>query len=141
MLERQDKTSMAWGVECRVPFLDHRFVEYVANLPSSIKVRGETEKYILKESSRGFLPDRVVDRKKKPFPFPIDPKSVVQMKKKANDLVQSGTSSVARYFDKKRCDDFFNKKNEFKELDSLAIFRTSHALISLETWHNAFGIS
>jgi asparagine synthase (glutamine-hydrolysing) len=141
MLERQDKTSMAWAVECRVPFLDHRFVEYVANLPSSLKVKDGTEKHILKESFRGLLPDRIIDRKKKPFPFPVDPKSIVRMRRRANDLLRSGDSRIARYFDAGKCDDFFNKQNEFKGLDSLAVFRTSYALISLDMWHRAFGIS
>jgi asparagine synthase (glutamine-hydrolysing) len=141
MLERQDKTSMAWAVECRVPFLDHRFVEYVANLPSSLKVKDGMEKHILKESFRGLLPDRIIDRKKKPFPFPVDPKSIVRMKRRASDLVHSGDSPISRYFDARKCDDFFNKQNEFKGLDSLAVFRTSYALISLDMWHRAFGIS
>jgi len=140
MLERQDKTSMAWGVETRVPFLDHRLVEYVVNIPSKYKIRNDTEKYILKESSRGFIPSEVIDRKKKPFPFPVDPKSVYNQKNIANELVQSGNSRIADYFDKKETEDFFKKKNKFKGLDNLAIFRTSYAMISLELWHEAFGV-
>ncbi len=48
MLERLDKTSMAWGVESRVPFLDHRLVEYVVSMPSSYKSRTDCEKILLK---------------------------------------------------------------------------------------------
>ena len=69
MLERQDKTSMAWGIETRVPFLDHRLVEYVVNIPSKYKIKGDIEKYILKESFRNFLPDEIIDRKKETFSF------------------------------------------------------------------------
>jgi len=140
MLERQDKTSMAWGVETRVPFLDHRLVEYIVNIPSKHKVRNSTEKYILKESFRGFIPPEVIDRKKKPFPFPVDPKSVYKQKNDANDLVQSGNARIANYFNKKETNDFFNKKNKFKGIDNLAIFRTSYNMISLELWHEAFGV-
>ncbi len=140
MLERQDKASMAWGVEVRVPFLDHRLVEYVANIPSRYKFKDDTEKYILKESFRGFLPSEIIDRKKKPFPFPVDPRSVYDQKNTANELVQSGNSKIANYFNKKETNDFFNKKNNFEGIDSLAIFRTSHAMIALELWHKAFGV-
>ena len=140
MLERQDKTSMAWGVETRVPFLDHRFVELIVNIPSRYKIKNGSEKYILKESFRGFIPDEILDRKKKPFPFPIDPKSVICQRNDANRLVQSGKSRIASYFDKKRTDDFFHKRNSFKNIDNLAIYRTSYAMIALELWHKAFGI-
>jgi asparagine synthase (glutamine-hydrolysing) len=140
MLERQDKTSMAWGVETRVPFLDHRFVELIVNIPSRYKIKDGSEKYILKESFRGFIPDEILDRKKKPFPFPVDLRSVISQRNDANRLIQSGKSRIADYFDKKRTDDFFHKRNNFKNIDNLAIFRTSYAMIALELWHKAFGV-
>lgn len=140
MLERQDKTSMAWSVEARVPFLDHRLVECVVNIPSKYKIRNGTEKHILRESFRRLIPQEVIDRKKKPFPFPVDPKSVYNQKNIANELVQSGNSRIANYFNKKETNDFFNRKNAFEGIDSLAIFRTSHAMIALELWHQAFGV-
>lgn len=140
MLERQDKTSMAWGVETRVPFLDHRLVEYIVNIPSKYKIKDSSEKYILKESFRDFIPADIINRKKKPFPFPIDPKSVIIQRNTASDLVQSGNSRIAGYFNKKETDDFFHKRNKFKNIDNLAIFRTSYAMIALELWHKAFGI-
>ncbi len=140
MLERQDKASMAWGVEARVPFLDHRIVEYIMNIPSKYKIRNGIEKYILRESFRDLIPSEIINRKKKPFPFPIDPKSIFKQKNIANDLVQSGHSQIAKYFNKKETDDFFNKREKYKGLDNLAIFRTSYAMISLELWHKAFGV-
>jgi asparagine synthase (glutamine-hydrolysing) len=140
MLERQDKASMAWGVETRVPFLDHRLVEYVANIPSRYKIKDDIEKYILKESFRNFIPSAVLDRKKKPFPFPVDPKSVVIQRNTANDLIQSGKSRISAYFDKRKTYDFFKKKNRFEKIDNLAIFRTSYAMIALEQWHKVFGV-
>ncbi len=140
MLERQDKTSMAWGVESRVPFLDHGIVEFVVNIPSKWKLNGKNEKFILKEAGRDLLPSGIVERKKKPFPFPIDPQSIIRQKKQANALVQSDSSRIAHYFKKKETDDFFKKRNRFKHIDNLAVFRTSHALISLELWHKAFGV-
>ena len=140
MLERQDKTSMAWSVEVRVPFLDHRLVENIVNIPSRYKYKDDNEKYLLKESFRDIIPPAIINREKKPFPFPVDPMSVYKQKNIANDLIQSGTSRISHYFDKKMTNDFLNKKNGFKGIDSLAIFRTSHSLIGLEMWHKAFGV-
>jgi asparagine synthase (glutamine-hydrolysing) len=140
MLERQDKTSMAWGVESRVPFMDYRLVEFAINIPSEYKIQDGVEKYILKDISRGILPSEIVDRKKKPFPFPIDPKSIFTQKNIAKDLVQSSSSRIFQYFDKKQAADFFNRKNRFEKMDSLAIFRTSYAMIALELWHKTFGV-
>jgi asparagine synthase (glutamine-hydrolysing) len=67
MLHYFDRASMAHSLEVRVPFLDHHFVEFCATIPSSLKVRGLTTKYILKEAAREILPDRVVDKRKVGF--------------------------------------------------------------------------
>jgi asparagine synthase (glutamine-hydrolysing) len=140
MLERQDKTSMAWSVEARVPFLDHRLVEYAFTMPSRWKLNGDDEKYILKKAFHALLPERVRERKKKPFPFPVDPRSIHEQRGAANDLAQSSTSRIGHYFDKKKVEDFLYKRNGFSSIDNLAVFRTSFALISLEMWHRAFRI-
>lgn len=139
MVERQDKTSMAFGIEARVPFLDHRLVEYVANIPFDYKLRNGEEKYILKQSSAGILPQDIVQRKKKPLPFPVDPKSIYVQRNIANELVQNSNSKISYLFDKKSTNDFFNRKGKFINVDSLAIFRTSYALIALEKWYKVFG--
>lgn len=140
MLERQDKMSMASSVEVRVPFLDYRIVEQIARLPSHLKIQDGTEKWFLKEVSKAFLPDEIVSRKKKPFPFPVDPKSLFQQRNMALELMHSGNSKIAAYFDRKKVSDFLNKTGDYTKLDNLAIFRTAHALIALELWHKTFGV-
>ena len=67
MLHYFDRTSMARSLEVRVPFLDHHVVEFCATIPSGLKVRGTTTKYLLKEAARGLLPDTVIDRPKVGF--------------------------------------------------------------------------
>jgi asparagine synthase (glutamine-hydrolysing) len=141
MLERLDKTSMAWGVESRVPYLDHRLVEYVVEMPSRYKSTTESEKILLKKIATSLLPVDIVKRKKRPVPIPVDPKTVWNERNRANQLVQSPASRIGRYFDKKKVDDFFKKRAEFAAVDDLAIYRTSHALIALDAWHNAFGVA
>ena len=67
MLHYFDRASMAHSLEVRVPFLDHEFVEFCATIPTGLKVRGSTTKYLLKEASRGILPASIVDKPKTGF--------------------------------------------------------------------------
>ena len=68
-VKRVDNMAMAWGLETRVPFLDHELVELAARIPAELKVRAGG-KYILKQASRGLVPDAVIDRPKGYFPVP-----------------------------------------------------------------------
>jgi asparagine synthase (glutamine-hydrolysing) len=71
LLMKQDQMSMATSVESRVPFLDHKLVEFTCSLPERLKLRGGTTKYILRESMKGVLPEAILSRSKMGFPVPI----------------------------------------------------------------------
>jgi asparagine synthase (glutamine-hydrolysing) len=68
-VKRVDNMTMAWGLEARVPFLDHELVELAARMPPSLKLR-EGGKFPLKAIARGVIPDPVIDRPKGYFPVP-----------------------------------------------------------------------
>jgi len=68
-VKRVDNMTMAWGLEARVPFLDHEVVELAARIPPELKIR-DGGKYILKEASRDVIPSAVIDRPKGYFPVP-----------------------------------------------------------------------
>src|SRR5262249_43440593 len=68
-VKRVDNMTMAWGLEARVPFLDHELVELAARIPAELKVKNGG-KHILKEASRGLVPDAIIDRPKGYFPVP-----------------------------------------------------------------------
>ena len=68
-VKRVDNMTMAWGLEARVPFLDHELVELAAAMPAEMKLR-ENGKYVLKKIARGIVPDSVIDRPKGYFPVP-----------------------------------------------------------------------
>ncbi len=68
-VKRVDNMTMAWGLEARVPFLDHEFVEFAASAPPALKL-SQGGKGILKEASRSHLPPEVIDREKGYFPVP-----------------------------------------------------------------------
>ncbi len=71
LLRRLDRMSMAASVECRAPFLDHRLVHAVINLPIQYRLRGRTDKWALKAVAERHLPREIVHRKKVGFPLPL----------------------------------------------------------------------
>jgi asparagine synthase (glutamine-hydrolysing) len=73
LLDRKDRMSMATGLEVRVPFCDHRLVEYVFNTPWAMKTFDGREKSLLRAAVRDTLPAAVADRVKSPYPSTQDP--------------------------------------------------------------------
>ena len=71
LLMKQDQMSMAASIESRVPFLDHKLVEFSARMPREMKLRGNTTKWILREAMKGILPNEILDRPKMGFPVPV----------------------------------------------------------------------
>lgn len=72
LLMKQDQMSMAASIESRVPFLDHKLVEYSMALPERMKLRGWKTKYVLRKAMTGVLPDVILKRRKMGFPVPLD---------------------------------------------------------------------
>ncbi len=72
ILVKVDRMSMAHSLEVRAPLLDHRIIEFAANLPSRWKIKGGSKKYILKKAFRHVLPDGILKRRKHGFTVPLD---------------------------------------------------------------------
>jgi asparagine synthase (glutamine-hydrolysing) len=73
LLDRKDRMSMAVGLEVRVPFCDHRLVEYAFNIPWAMKAFDGREKSILRAATRDLLPESISERVKSPYPSTQDP--------------------------------------------------------------------
>jgi asparagine synthase (glutamine-hydrolysing) len=71
LLMKQDQMSMAMSIESRVPFLDHKLVEFAARLPDEWKLSGMTTKRVLREAMKGLLPEAILNRRKMGFPVPF----------------------------------------------------------------------
>ncbi|MGA5499307.1 asparagine synthase (glutamine-hydrolyzing) [Streptomyces cinereoruber] len=87
LLDRKDRLSMAVGLEVRVPFCDHRLVEYVFNVPWSMKTSDGREKSLLRSAVRHLLPDTVADRVKSPYPLVQDPAYAEENRRKLTALL------------------------------------------------------
>ncbi len=89
ILTKVDRASMAVSLEARVPLLDHRLLEFAATVPSSLKLRGKTRKYLLRRLLAGRLPREVVDRPKHGFEAPTGEWLRGPLKEMAGDLLRA----------------------------------------------------
>ena len=89
LLERKDRISMAVGLEVRVPFCDHRLVEYVYNTPWSLKTFDGREKSLLRAATADLLPNSVKNRVKSPYPSTQSPAYARILVEQAKELVHS----------------------------------------------------
>ncbi|MCQ6560826.1 asparagine synthase (glutamine-hydrolyzing) [Paenibacillus mendelii] len=102
LLDRKDRMSMAVGLEVRVPYCDHRLVDYVFNIPWEIKTAGDREKGILRRSLEGVLPNDVLYRKKSPYPKTHNPNYLDAVRTQVLDLIHEGTSPLLPLIDVKK---------------------------------------
>ncbi|WP_030339586.1 asparagine synthase (glutamine-hydrolyzing) [Streptomyces sp. NRRL S-1022] len=102
LLDRKDRMSMAVGLEVRVPFCDHRLVEYVYNAPWALKSFDGREKSLLREASADVLPRSVYDRVKSPYPSTQDPRYARALQEQAKELLARPAHPVFDLVDRDR---------------------------------------
>ncbi|MFZ5643564.1 MAG: asparagine synthase (glutamine-hydrolyzing) [Bacillota bacterium] len=94
LLDRKDRMSMAVGLEVRVPFCDHRIVEYVWNIPWWMKSYGLREKGILRRALEGVLPGDVLERRKSPYPKTHNPLYLEAVRDRIIKILDEGSSPL-----------------------------------------------
>ncbi len=95
LLDRKDRMSMAVGLEVRVPFCDHRLVEYVFNTPWSLKTFDGREKSLLRHATADVLPRSVVERVKSPYPSTQDPNYAAELCKQVAQLLSDDDPALS----------------------------------------------
>lgn len=99
LLDRKDRMSMAVGLEARVPYCDHRLVEYAWNIPWEIKNAGGQEKAVLRQALRGLVPDEVLNRKKSPYPKTHHPAYLNAVRQKVLSILADKDAPIKRFVD------------------------------------------
>lgn len=89
LLERKDRMSMASSLEVRVPFADHRLAQFVYNVPWNIKFQNGTEKALLRNAMKDYLPEKILWRKKSPYPKTHNPEYEKLVTKMLDDRLSS----------------------------------------------------
>lgn len=103
LLTRDDRLSMAVGLELRVPYCDHRLVEYVYNIPWQMKTADGREKSVLRSAVAGLLPASVTERRKSPFPITQDPDYGQVLRDRFDAVVRDTDGPVAALLDRSAC--------------------------------------
>ena len=109
ILTKTDRASMFNSLEVRAPFLDRRFAEYALTLPTALKLRGRTKKYILKRLACRYLPRAIVERKKHGFAVPIDALIRTLFRERCRDVLLSRASPVADWFERAAIEALFEE--------------------------------
>jgi asparagine synthase (glutamine-hydrolysing) len=128
LLYKMDSASMANSLEVRNPYLDYRLVEYSFNLPLEFKVRNGTQKYLMKEVLRDFIPDNLVFRRKWGFPAPVGnwlDKELAYLLDKWLDPSLLDRQGIFDKAEVKKYRDAFNagKKFHYKRLWAIIVFQ------------------
>ncbi len=100
LLDRKDRMSMYSSLEVRVPFCDHRIVEYLYNVPWEMKDYNGYEKGLLREAMKGYLPDEVLWRKKSPYPKTHNPAYRHAVSDLLSDIIADETSPLLNFIKK-----------------------------------------
>jgi len=101
LLDRKDRMSMATGLEVRVPFCDHRLVQYVWNIPWEMKMFDGREKGILRRALKGILPDDILTRRKSPYPKTHNPSYEAIVRKWILEILNDKNSPLLPLIDVK----------------------------------------
>ena len=96
LLERKDRMTMAKGLEVRVPFADHRLVEYLYQMPWNYKYYNQQVKSLLKDAMGSYLPNEVLYRKKCPYPKTYDPKFEALLKKNLKEVLSDSAAPITK---------------------------------------------
>ena len=113
LLERKDRMTMARGLEVRVPFADHRLVEYLYQLPWEYKYHNQQVKSLLKDAMKSYLPDSVVNRKKCPYPKTYDPKFEERLKQELSAILDRTSAPINGLINKEYIRQLMQKPSDY----------------------------
>ena len=111
LLDRKDRMSMYSGLEVRVPFCDHRIAEYLYNVPWSLKDLGGYEKGLLRRAFDGYLPDKILWRKKSPYPKTHNPSYMSAVCSMLEPILNNKNEPIHNLIDAKKVRELFTQSN------------------------------
>jgi asparagine synthase (glutamine-hydrolysing) len=134
LLVKMDIATMANSLEARIPFLDHKFMELVAGIPSNLKLKGTTTKFILKKTISNFLPEVILRRKKMGFVVPVSRWFRNELRNYVYEILLDPRTINRGYFKKEGVERLLSDHVKLRYDHSAKIW----ALLFLETWFRVF---
>lgn len=139
LLDRKDRMSMAVGLEVRVPFCDHRLVEYVFNVPWHMKSFDGREKSILRAAAGELLPNSIIERQKSPYPSTQDPAYELSVRGQVATVMNDPGDPTAPLLNKAAVDEILARPIGNASL--MSDRRGLECVRSLSTWFKEYGVS
>ncbi len=131
-VKRVDNMTMAWGLEARVPFLDHKLVELAMMAPDALKIK-QDGKFILKAIARGIVPDEIIDRPKVAFPMPALKYVRGEFYAFMKSLLTSPQAKARGVFNQEKLHDLLNNPEAKESFTAIQGSKLWHAAL-LEFW-------
>ncbi|MEA4824580.1 MAG: asparagine synthase (glutamine-hydrolyzing) [Clostridiaceae bacterium] len=113
LLDRMDRASMSCGLEARVPFADHRIVEYLYNVPWGMKYRDGIEKALLRDACVGLLPPEILFRKKSPYPKTYNPAYETILVRKFKEVLEDDAAPINQFIDRRKAELFLSSPKDY----------------------------
>lgn len=113
LLERMDRMSMYNSLEARVPFADHRIIEYLWNVPWNMKYKNNVEKSLLREATKDLLPKELLNRKKSPYPKTYNPNYEKLLKSELTNIINNNNSPINNLIDKNKVLEFIKMPADY----------------------------
>jgi asparagine synthase (glutamine-hydrolysing) len=134
LLIKADRMSMAASLELRVPFLDHRLLEFSATMPSKYRLKNMQTKYIIKKAMHGLLPNNILYRKKMGFPTPLSMLFRGDLKKYVSHIIDSDQFYSRGYFNKSAVKSLLSSHLNGNRDHHKILWQ----LLVLELWHRKY---
>ncbi|MCA1633285.1 MAG: asparagine synthase (glutamine-hydrolyzing) [Acidobacteria bacterium] len=134
ILTKVDRMSMAASLEARVPLLDHRLIEFVTRVPSSLKIRGLETKYLLKRAVSDLVPAEILNRPKQGFGVPIEQWINQQLRDRVRGTLLEPLSLQRGFAEPRYVELLFDEHERGRRDHSTELW----ALFVLELWHRQF---
>jgi asparagine synthase (glutamine-hydrolysing) len=129
-----DKITMSKSIENRVPYLDIDVVNFVESLPTNYKIKHYQQKYLHKKAVSEWLPQQILNRKKKGFLTPVDSWLQGNLNTVMQDIILSPNSACNQYFEADYLKNLFQEHQKRKANYNRHLF----SLVSFELWHKSF---
>lgn len=134
ILTKVDRMSMAVSLEARAPLLDHKLIEFVTRIPSSLKLSGSETKHLLKTAVRDLVPAEILHRPKQGFGVPIQEWINQQLRSRIRDTLSDARTRQRGYVDSRYVDVLLDEHERGRRDHSMGLW----SLVMLELWHRQF---
>ncbi|WP_408010648.1 asparagine synthase (glutamine-hydrolyzing) [Pseudalkalibacillus sp. A8] len=144
LLDRKDRMSMGASLEVRVPFADHRIVEYAWNIPWEMKMHEGREKGILRKALEGILPHEILYRKKSPYPKTHHPEYTRLVKEWLSSIIEKDSSPILELVDRNKVKEIIESDGEAFKTPWFGQLMTGPQLIAnlaqINTWLEDYNV-